>query len=329
MKKTLYCLILFLICILSACGNTDESYSNDYVSNVTTASTSVSTTVTTEHIHKWAEADCLSPKTCLDCGKTEGKKGGHTWQEATCTKPKTCTVCGKTKGKALGHKWKKATCTKPKTCSVCGTTKGDALGHKWEKATCLSPKKCSVCGKAKGEKAEHKIGYGGSCVYCGQKMITDDKSLEEYLNNKYSEGVTTPLGDVKNLSITVYKGTTNYESYDYCIKIDDALTIIEYNYEYSREYTQSQKNETANILKNYVKNMADDVISIFPDKKVTGGFYYSYYKYPHIKEGYTSNYNLTWTNYELDSLGYVPREYNENIYPSGFRWASKLDEIEW
>lgn len=27
----------------------------------------------------------------------------HTWSEATCTEPKTCSECGETEGKALGH----------------------------------------------------------------------------------------------------------------------------------------------------------------------------------------------------------------------------------
>ena len=56
----------------------------------------------------------------------------HKWTEATCTEPKTCTECGKTEGEPLGHKWKEATCTEAKTCSVCGETEGEPLGHKWK-----------------------------------------------------------------------------------------------------------------------------------------------------------------------------------------------------
>ena len=53
----------------------------------------------------------------------------HTWTEATCTAPKTCTDCGITEGEALGHteqivEAKAATCyetglTEGKICSVC------------------------------------------------------------------------------------------------------------------------------------------------------------------------------------------------------------------
>ena len=81
----------------------------------------------------------------------------HTWKDATCTEPRTCSECGATEGEALGHEWKDATCTKPKSCSRCGETQGSALGHvegKWKtvnEATLSKNGKeeqlCSVCGE--------------------------------------------------------------------------------------------------------------------------------------------------------------------------------------
>jgi hypothetical protein len=55
------------------------------------------------HQHTFSEATCTSPKTCTECGETEGEPLGHTWVEATCTEPKTCTVCGLTEGAPIGH----------------------------------------------------------------------------------------------------------------------------------------------------------------------------------------------------------------------------------
>lgn len=60
------------------------------------------------------------------------KACGHNWTDATCTEPKTCTECGETEGKALGHgetesrNAKKATYTKTgytgdTYCADCGT----------------------------------------------------------------------------------------------------------------------------------------------------------------------------------------------------------------
>ena len=103
------------------------------------------------HEHSWVEATCTEPKTCSECGETEGEALGHSWTEATCTEPKTCSRCGLTEGEALGHSWKEATCTEPRTCSGCGLTEGDALGHTWEEASFTAPKTCSTCGQTDGE----------------------------------------------------------------------------------------------------------------------------------------------------------------------------------
>ena len=108
------------------------------------------------HEHVWTDATCTTPKTCSECGETEGEALGHTWVEATCTKPKTCSVCGITEGKALGHKPKEeANCTEPSVCSVCGETVKAALGHNWIDATCTEPKYCVRCGMKEGEALGH------------------------------------------------------------------------------------------------------------------------------------------------------------------------------
>ena len=96
-------------------------------------------------IHKWAEATCTAPKTCLKCGKTIDAPLGHIWADATCTSPKTCKRCGLTEGQPTEHVWTEATCTLPKTCSVCGKTEGLPLGHIWSNETSTEPKRCSRC----------------------------------------------------------------------------------------------------------------------------------------------------------------------------------------
>lgn len=69
------------------------------------------------------------------CGHT------HEFTEATCTEPKTCTECGETEGEPLPHSFSDATCTEPKTCTVCGATEGEPLGHS------CSIGVCSGCGE--------------------------------------------------------------------------------------------------------------------------------------------------------------------------------------
>lgn len=144
-----------------------------------------------QHEHTWVAATCTAPKTCSECGATEGSALEHTWVAATCAAPKTCSECGATEGSALEHTWEKATCTAPMTCSVCGATSGEALGHEitgltctqdgmcarcgetvkatghqFSDATCTQPKVCRVCGETEGEPLGHTC-TTGVCARCG------------------------------------------------------------------------------------------------------------------------------------------------------------------
>jgi len=103
------------------------------------------------HAHIWNDATCTAPKTCSECGETEGEPLEHTWEEATCANPKTCSVCGETEGEPLEHTWEEATCTEPKTCKVCGATEGDTLPHEFTEANYQSPATCEICGVSDGE----------------------------------------------------------------------------------------------------------------------------------------------------------------------------------
>ena len=100
----------------------------------------------------WNEADCVNPKTCAECGETEGAPLGHVWIAATCETPKTCEICGVTEGDAKGHAWIDATCEAPKTCESCHLTEGEALGHAWIDATTKAPKTCLTCSATEGER---------------------------------------------------------------------------------------------------------------------------------------------------------------------------------
>ena len=100
----------------------------------------------------WNDADCVNPKTCAECGETEGAPLGHTWKAAVCEAPKTCEVCAATEGEALGHDWQEATCEAPKTCGTCKLTEGEALGHDWQDATTEAPKTCAACAMTEGER---------------------------------------------------------------------------------------------------------------------------------------------------------------------------------
>ncbi|MGM9552487.1 MAG: hypothetical protein ACI3XA_09570 [Clostridia bacterium] len=168
------------------------------------------------HTHTWNEATCTVPKTCPECGETEGEATGHLWVEATCTDPKTCSICGETEGVATGHSWVEATCTVPKTCSICGETKGMRKEHSvsnWETvkvATCSEKGEesgvCTVCGEVLTQsidKLEHTPGEWEvtknatesspgkktqSCKVCGKVVSTEIFNLTpEEIEQQYKE----------------------------------------------------------------------------------------------------------------------------------------------
>lgn len=56
----------------------------------------------------------------------------HSWQEASCTQPRTCTECGETEGEALGHSPTEATVWEPSVCSLCGEVLGEKLAPAFE-----------------------------------------------------------------------------------------------------------------------------------------------------------------------------------------------------
>lgn len=127
MKKRFYLIVLALICamVLCACGCSHE---------------------------EWIEADCDTPKTCAECGETEGEPLGHDWQDATCEVAKRCETCGSVDGQPLGHAWTDADCLTAKTCTVCDKTEGEALGHNWLDATTEDPQTCDRCALTEGER---------------------------------------------------------------------------------------------------------------------------------------------------------------------------------
>lgn len=134
--KKLFSLLL-IICILltlSACGQTETNSSTPTDSKPTSADTQSDIKADTpsepDHTHTFADATCVSPKTC-SCGATEGNALGHTFSDATCTAPKTCSVCNATEGAALGHNFVDG------TCSVCKAEDPNATSVGLEKLTVI------------------------------------------------------------------------------------------------------------------------------------------------------------------------------------------------
>ncbi|MBR5525097.1 MAG: hypothetical protein IKU51_07510 [Clostridia bacterium] len=63
-----------------------------------------------KHVHAWSDATCTSPKTCTDCGATEGNTLGHNYISEV-TKQPTCTIAG----------------VKTYICSACGDSYTESI----------------------------------------------------------------------------------------------------------------------------------------------------------------------------------------------------------
>lgn len=128
------------------------------------------------HEHVYTDATCTTPKTCTECGETEGEVLGHKFLEATCETPEICERCGETKGTALGHNFIEATCETPQICDRCNFVGQNALGHTTEVG------KCDRCGLYQGEDIINsileKLKYADSITELGFMAQTSSNSVD-------------------------------------------------------------------------------------------------------------------------------------------------------
>ena len=96
-----------------------------------------------EHVYD----DCADIE-CNLCGETRDSM--HTWKDADCVTPKTCTVCQKTDGEALGHTAEAddGNCTTDIKCATCGSVvtsgKTQHVAHA-DDGDCTTPVTCTEC----------------------------------------------------------------------------------------------------------------------------------------------------------------------------------------
>lgn len=121
--------------------------------------------------HEWTEATCLAPKTCSNCGSTEGEALGHeAGEEATCTTAQICTRCEAELSPALGHTLT-FTNTLP-TAEAAGKTTAS----------------CSVC--------EETYDFGEVNVMTGGTYVLDAADLADVAQYSMFDGQTKVVGGV-------------------------------------------------------------------------------------------------------------------------------------
>lgn len=174
--------------------------------------------------HNFKEATCTAPKTCTDCGATEGEALGHYYLPATCLSPSKCFRCGDEVGEVGSHDYIEATCTTPKTCRYCNEVVGTANGHNYErktkKATCKEAgaiyDECSVCKDVQIIQTEDKLphelvhhdGKPAECIKTGYEAYDTCKNCDyttykelPILMHNYTETVVPPTCESKGYTL--------------------------------------------------------------------------------------------------------------------------------
>ncbi|WP_434579208.1 stalk domain-containing protein [Thermoanaerobacterium thermosaccharolyticum] len=154
--------------------------------------------------------------------------------------------------------------------------------------------------------------------------INNANDLKTYLEQNYSS-LDTSIGKT-SFKFEIFENDSVLIPYDYWIATEFDPTFY-YDIKYSIKYTDDQKEKVKEELKDFQEKLAKDIISKLPNKKIQGGYYYSYYRYPNLQIDLVSFYYYSWTNYdEPDILTTDMKKIYESTKPSTFRWYTLLDE---
>lgn len=143
--------------------------------------------------------------------------------------------------------------------------------------------------------------------------------LVNYLNAYYNE-IVTPLGTYRVETEILVNNSSTF-LYDWRIESSMSLdATLYYALKYGINYSEEDKAETVRILREYQRAVYEVAANAFPDKKIAGGFYSSYYRYEHVNVGYESIAAFSWMNYS-------PRQYVASLDTDYY--DSEVTEFQW
>lgn len=152
-------------------------------------------------------------------------------------------------------------------------------------------------------------------------ILTNAEDLRKYLEDNYSE-LNTIIGTAR-FSFDFIENSFVFLPYDYWIQVNYDSNYFDL-LKYSNKYSEEQKREVFKQLRDFQEKLAKDIISRSPDKKLYGGYYKSWYRYPNLKVDLITRRYFSWTNYD------TPSSPDNNAYnsakPSTFRWDSSIDD---
>jgi len=160
-----------------------------------------------------------------------------------------------------------------------------------------------------------------------KNSVNSKEGAVAYLNANCST-LKTPIGDLK-FTFNVEENLSGVMKFDYWVQVDfGGISNSPYgiNYfspyilEYDSKISEKDKKATIKALKDYQQVIGEAFTTNLKDKKVMGGFYSGYYKYPALKVGYNSIKFFSWANY--DEHG------NSGVKDGIFRWNDSLDDYK-
>lgn len=195
------------------------------------------------------------------------------------------------------------------------------------------------------------LNYGIFEADSNDKIYPNEMASEKYLSENNVKILNSIIEEYQNRELTTYEidnylkenfktletsiGTTEFSfdveknesvlyPYDYWIR-------VWYEYDYfegamnSINYTRDEKNQLRDELKNHQKNIAEALMELLPDKKLYGGYYYAWYRYPVLEVDLKTRKYYSWTNYNKPDYMSDLSSY-EQTKPSDFRWYDDLDD---
>lgn len=181
-------------------GTTEAPHTHSYSSKVTTAAT--------------CGKEGIKTFTC-SCGHSYTEKiaatGQHSWQSATCTTPKTCNNCGKTEGTTSNHNY-----DNNGTCTKCGTVLPEATEYITFNDVFLE----NYVKQSLGIQGTNKVSK-----YAMSKLTSFDigENVTDVQDLKYAtnlQSISINADNVKNLNVLCNLSKITYVSLGFWKKID-------------------------------------------------------------------------------------------------------------
>lgn len=143
--------------------------------------------------------------------------------------------------------------------------------------------------------------------------VKDTKELINYLEDNFSI-LDTVIGST-SFTFYIMENDSTILPFDYWIQVGFDSQYFS-GAQYSKKYTDVQKDTLKAQLKNHMESIGKAAIKAMPDKKLYGGYYDSWYKYPDLKLELITRHYFSWTNYEQ----------GKQAIPSTFRWYDAQDD---